>query len=111
MKASTLLGLILFGLGCTTTPAGHNRQVAMEDFLFAPESLEVAVGDTVTWTNQGSYQHSTTSGQPGTPDGKWDSGLLGHGGAFAYVFTSAGNYHYYCQVHGALGMKGVISAK
>ena len=47
----------------------------------------------------------------GAPDGKWDSGLLGHGGAFAYVFTSAGNYHYYCQVHGALGMKGVISAK
>ena len=111
MKAVAVLGFILLGCGCTTTPTNGPNPVAMEDFRFAPESLDVAVGDTVTWTNQGSYQHSSTSGQPGAPDGKWDSGLLGHGGAFAYVFTTAGNYHYYCQLHGAMGMKGVISAK
>lgn len=111
MKAVAFLGLILLGIGCTTTPAGHNQQVAMEDSRFAPESLEVAVGDTVTWVNQGAVQHSTTSGEVGAPDGKWDSGLLSSGGSFAYVFTAAGNYHYYCQLHGAMGMKGVVSAK
>ncbi len=111
MKAVALLGLVLLGLGCNTPPAGHNHQVAMQDFAFAPDSLEVAVGDTVTWVNQGAVQHSATSGEVGTPDGKWDSGLLSTGGSFMHVFTAAGNYHYYCLLHGAMGMKGVISAK
>jgi len=111
VKAVALLGLILLGLGCNTPPTGHNHQVAMQDFVFAPDSLEVAVGDTVTWVNQGAVQHSATSGDVGAPDGKWDSGLLSAGGSFMHVFTAAGNYHYYCQLHGAMGMKGVISAK
>ena len=111
MKAVTLLGLVLLGLGCTTTHAGRNQQVAMQDYVFAPESLAVAVGDTVTWVNQGAAQHSATSGEVGAPDGKWDSGLLSTGGSFMHVFTAAGNYHYYCLLHGSMGMKGVISAK
>jgi plastocyanin len=111
MKAVAILGLILLGFACTKTPAGHNLQVAMQDFVFAPESLEVAVGDTVTWVNQGANQHTSTSGEVGAPDGKWDSGVLSSGGSFIHVFTDAGNFHYYCQIHGAMGMKGVISAK
>jgi len=111
MKAVALLGLILLELGCTATPVGHNQQVAMRDFVFAPDSLEVAVGDTVTWVNQGAVQHSATSGEVGAPDGKWDSGLLSTGGSFMHVFAAVGNYHYYCQLHGSAGMKGVISAR
>jgi plastocyanin len=83
----------------------------MQDFHFTPESLDVAVGDTVTWLNQGASQHTTTSGEVGAPDGKWDSGVLSSGGSFMHVFTAAGNYHYHCQFHGPMGMKGVISAK
>ena len=111
MKAVTLLGLIILVLGCATTPAGHNQQVAMQDFHFSPESLEVAVGDTVTWVNQSADQHTSTSGEVGAPDGKWDSGVLSSGGSFTFVFTAAGNYHYHCQFHGPMGMKGLISAK
>jgi len=47
----------------------------------------------------------------GAPNGKWDSGLLSSGGSFGHVFAAAGNYHDYCQIHDAMGMKGVISAK
>jgi plastocyanin len=111
MKAVIVLGLILLGFACTKTPAGHNLQVAMQDFQFSPDSLEVAVGDTVTWVNQGASQHTTTSGEIGAPDGKWDSGVLSSGGSFAHVFAAAGNFHYFCQIHAAMGMKGVISAK
>ena len=111
MKAAILPGLLLLAFGCTSTPAGHNHQVAMQDYRFAPDSLEVAVGDTVTWVNEGAYQHSSTSGEVGAPDGKWDSGLLSTGASFAHVFTVAGNYHYYCTLHGSMGMKGVISAR
>jgi plastocyanin len=37
--------------------------------------------------------------------------VLSSGGQYMHVFAAAGNYHYYCQIHGAMGMKGVISAK
>jgi plastocyanin len=111
VKAVALLGLMLLGFGCTKTPVDHNHQVAMRDFNFSPESLDVAVGDTVTWMNQGDNQHTTTSGEVGAPDGKWDSGVLSSGGSFMYVFATAGNYHYYCQLHGSMGMKGVVSTK
>ena len=111
MKTVAVLGLMLLGYACTSTPAGHSHQVVMEDFQFVPESLAVGVGDTVTWLNQGASQHTTTSGEVGAPDGKWDSGVLSTGGSFMHVFTAAGNYHYYCQIHGSMGMKGVISAK
>jgi len=111
MKAAAVLGLILLGIACNKTPVSYTHEVAMQDFSFAPESTEVAVGDTVTWVNRGAVEHSTTSGEVGSPDGKWDSGLLATGGSFAYVFTTAGNFHYYCRLHGAMGMKGVISAR
>jgi plastocyanin len=111
MRAAIAGSLILLAFACTTTPASHNHQVAMRDFSFDPESIEVAVGDTVTWLNQGAYQHTTTSGEVGAPDGKWDSGVLSSGGSFAYVFTTAGNYHYFCLIHAAMGMKGVVSAR
>ena len=111
MKAVGVLGLILLAFGCTKTPVDHHHQVAMKDFSFSPESLDVAVGDTVTWENQGANPHTSTSGEVGVPDGIWDSGVLSSGGSFMYVFTTAGNYHYYCQLHASMGMKGVISAK
>jgi plastocyanin len=71
----------------------------MEDFRFVPESLGVAIGDTVTWLNKSTNQHTTTSGEIGAPDGEWDSGVFSLGGEFMHVFTAAGNY-YYCQFHG-----------
>jgi plastocyanin len=109
MLSALVLSVVM--VACTKAPAGHNLQVAMQDFVFAPESLEVAVGDTVTWVNQGASRHTSTSGEIGAPDGKWDSGVLPSGGSFAYVFTVAGNYHNYCQPHVSMGMKGVVTAK
>ena len=111
MRAVAVLGLILLAFACTKSPGTHHSQVAMQDFHFTPDSLDVAVGDTVTWQNQGASQHTTTSGEVGAPDGKWDSDVLSSGGSFMHVFTAAGNYHYYCQIHGSMGMTGVISAK
>ena len=111
MRMVAALCLILLGCGCTRNPAGHHQQVGMRDFHFSPDSLEVAVGDTVTWVNQSADQHTTTSGEVGAPDGKWDSGVLSPGMEFTHVFDAAGNYHYHCEFHGPIGMKGVISVK
>ncbi|MBI1828535.1 MAG: PEFG-CTERM sorting domain-containing protein [Thaumarchaeota archaeon] len=68
---------------------------------FDPANAQVAPGDTVTWTNDDTASHTVTSGNPndnqtGTV---FDSTLVKAGGTFAFKFTDAGTYNYFCQVH------------
>ncbi|MCX6843977.1 MAG: plastocyanin/azurin family copper-binding protein [candidate division WOR-3 bacterium] len=89
--------------------AGNARhQVAMLEFHFQPESLNVFTGDTVTWVNKGNLPHTTTSGVDGKPDGLWDTKHLARGESFSYVFSQPGTYRYFCRPHHGLGMKGVV---
>jgi nitrite reductase (NO-forming) len=71
---------------------------------FAPNPVQVSVGDTVTWTNEDTQPHTVTSGQNGQPDGKFDSSpnfnpLIAPAGTFSHTFTEAGEYPYYCALH------------
>jgi plastocyanin len=113
------VALSLVMMGCThavrseTGSPGHaagnlRNQVAMLEFRFRPESLNVFVGDTVTWVAKGNFPHTTTSGVNGKPDGLWDTKHLARGKSFSYVFTQPGTYHYFCRPHKGLGMKGVV---
>ena len=95
--------------GSGNTSAGEPKnQVAMLEFHFQPESLNVKTGDTVTWVNKGNFPHTTTSGVDGKPDGLWDTKHLARGESFSHVFSQPGTYHYFCRPHHGLGMKGVI---
>ena len=65
------------------------------------ESLTVAVGDTLRWTNRDRQEHTTTS-----TEGEWDSGTLlqafeqgGVGGMFDHTFTTVGTFAYICTIH------------
>jgi len=89
----------------TTTPAtetkaaaasGKSIEVMIENYAYSPASLEVSVGDTVTWMNMDTAPHTVTvtSG----PE-KFDSGNLQKGESFSYTFKKAGTYAYYCAVH------------
>jgi plastocyanin len=86
----------------------------MIDFGFAPQNATIAVGDTVTWTNTGSFAHTTTSGTTtgGTrhPDGLWDSGSMLPGKSFSHVFAQAGTFPYYCTPH-YTSMTGTVTVK
>ncbi len=102
--------ILLAAVSCKSSNPAATHEVVMKDFSFSPESLNVSVADTVTWVNDGAVDHTTTSGEVGSPDGKWDSGVMAPGADFTHVFTTAGNFHYYCALHGAsYGMKGVIA--
>ena len=74
---------------------------------FSPSSLTINVGDTVTWV-WAAPEHSTTSGNSCTADGKWDSGVQNDPFSFSFTFTSAGTYPYFCTVHCSIGMTGQI---
>jgi len=72
------------------------KQVMIENFVYSPAALTIAVGDTVTWTNMDEAPHTVTvtSG----PE-KFASPTLQKGETFTHTFTKAGTYQYYCAVH------------
>ena len=86
-------------IAVNTTAVG----VSIVDFAFNPSDLTIAAGTTVTWTNNGTFQHTSTSDA-----GLWDSGTLNTGQSFAYTFNTPGIYTYHCTFH-KLSMHGTIT--
>lgn len=75
------------------TPA-RAASVAIQDFAFAPASVEVDPGETITWTNHDSARHTVTSDA-----GLFDSGSMGQGATFDLTPTEPGTYGYLCTIH------------
>ncbi len=73
--------------------------VSMVDFSFNPSTVNINVGDTVMWVNNGTVQHTSTSGTSCTADGKWNSGALNPGQTFQHVFSTAGTFPFFCSFH------------
>ena len=69
---------------------------------FVPERVEVAVGETVTWTNRDFVPHTVTA--PGI-----ESGDLAEGKSWSMVAKEKGEIAYICRLHPV--MKGVIVVK
>jgi plastocyanin len=74
--------------------ATGGANVAIVDFTFDPANLEVAVGDTVTWTNADPTAHTATA-----DDGSFDSGNIDTDGTFEFTFEEAGEFTYICEIH------------
>ena len=87
----------------SATAGAAAAEVKIVDFGFAPDTLAVPVGTTVTWRNTG-LQHTTTS-----VDKVWDSGSLATGATFSFTFAKPGSYEYRCTFHPA--MKGAIEVR
>jgi glucose/arabinose dehydrogenase/plastocyanin len=73
-------------------------EITVDDFFFDPPMVNIDPGDTVTWTNLGSMQHTSTSGAGCIPDGLWDSGILDPGESFSLTFDEEGEFPYLCNV-------------
>ena len=69
---------------------------------FSPDAVDVAVGTTVTWTNNDSIAHTSTSDGAG-----WDSGAIAPRAQFSMTFQNAGPFPYHCAIHP--GMVGTIT--
>ncbi len=77
--------------------------VDIANFAFNPVTIEVKVGDTVTWTNSDGFAHTATQKPSGSG---FQSGTLKPGESFSYTFDTAGTFDYYCEFHS--GMKGQV---
>ena len=85
--------------------------------VFVPDTVNIAVGDTVRWTWMASG-HSVTSGPPCVPDSQYCSpndmncfpGTTSDVGfVYTHTFTQPGTYAYHCIVHCPIGMTGLVN--
>jgi len=68
--------------------------VTIQDFAFGPQTLEIAAGTTVTFTNNDSAPHTATA-----DDGSFDTGQLDQGASASVTFDTPGTYTYVCAFH------------
>jgi amicyanin len=80
--------------------------------FYDPTPANVAVGTTVTWTNNDATLHTVYSG---TPDDSANGGKLFQstymtkGQTFEHKFDTAGTFDYYCTLHPFMIGKVVVS--
>jgi len=101
--AAMALAAVLAAAGCSDPPA-RVHAVAMRGFQYVPATLNVAVGDTVAWTNEDVVPHTATAA-----DRAWDTGSLEAKGSGRVVIARAGTHRYGCAFHP--GMKAEVVAR
>jgi amicyanin len=68
--------------------------------FYDPSPANVAVGTTVTWTNNDATLHTVYSGSPTQDSGKlFQSPFMAKGKTFTHTFDTAGTFDYYCTLH------------
>lgn len=91
--------------GQTQTPGKiETTEVMMQNYLFVPQDIRIATGDTVTWTNDDRVTHTVVG-----DNGEFDSGELAPGETFNHTFEEAGVVSYSCTIHP--GMIGSVTVE
>jgi plastocyanin len=94
--------------------ANHNVTVGGAGLVFTPNQLNIAVGDTITFTNAGGL-HNVVSNDAGF---RCATSCQGNGGnvntanwVATVTFNTAGTFNYFCDAHGGagFGMAGTVT--
>ena len=101
--------VLSFGLSKSSHAASEQNsskeqyQVKIDNFSFGPQTLTVAPGTTVTWTNNDDVPHTVVS-----DDKVFKSKALDTDDKFSYTFDKPGTYNYFCSVHPKMTAKVVV---
>jgi len=87
----------------TSTPSSEQASVNISGFAFVPQTLRVATGTKVTWTNNDSVNHTITSN-----DNLFESGTISKGATFSFTFTQSGTFEYHCKIHPSMTGKIIV---
>jgi plastocyanin len=74
--------------------AAEPNQILVKDFMFAPTSLTVKAGSTVTWANKDDEPHTVVS-----DTGLFRSSAMDTNESFSFEFDKPGTYHFTCSIH------------
>ncbi|MEX2619342.1 MAG: plastocyanin/azurin family copper-binding protein [Egibacteraceae bacterium] len=103
--SAMLLALAGCSDGGETSPAENGdaaastTTVSVDDNVFEPDSVDVSVGDTVTWEWVGTQPHNVRADD-------FESDLQTEG-TFEHTFEEVGTHSYVCTVHP--GMEGTVN--
>jgi plastocyanin len=78
-----------------TSQSATTVQVTIQNFAFSPQTITIAPGTKVVWTQKDSAPHTVTSDNNAFPA----SNDLSSGQTYSYTFTKPGKYPYHCAVH------------
>jgi plastocyanin len=104
LKLTSLAAAAMVSVMFAGSALAADHAVSISGMKFNPPTLEVAAGDTVTFTNEDSAPHTATAN-----DGSFDTGRLSRGESATVTIGAAGTFDYICSVHPS--MKGQIVAK
>ena len=76
----------------SAAPAANH--ITIKDFMFAPSSITIKAGTTVTWVNEDEEPHTVVSAT-----GLFRSQAIDTKESFAYKFDKPGEYHFICTIH------------
>jgi plastocyanin len=93
MLLGPLVGALLaYGAVAAQEPA--TDEVKIDNFVFNPQELTVAVGTTVKFVNHDDIPHTVVDKNKG-----FRSKALDTDDSFSFTFASAGTYDYFCGLH------------
>ncbi|MEK6840504.1 MAG: cupredoxin family copper-binding protein [Nanoarchaeota archaeon] len=87
-----------------TTTQPQEYSVEIKGFAFSPSTLTIKKGDTVTWTNMDSTQHTVTSDS----GNELDSSFLSVSQSYSHTFAQVGTFSYHCKPHPGMKAKIVV---
>ncbi len=123
LLTAALPGCICLSLLLPSRAVAATHHIVITDNAFTPSSIAIAEGDEVSWEWQAVDPHNVYLGRiPGeTPmpyDGAFSSPLAINNYTYSVTFSREflnsnpspdGDYHFYCQPHFTMGMRGVVA--
>lgn len=96
---------LLLAACCATAlaRAGTGHVIVIDAMAFKPDTLEVRVGDTVTWTNKDPFPHTAASTKP-----LFKSPEIGSGKSWKMVVRGKGQIDYICTLHPTMKARLVV---
>lgn len=98
--------LVALGIALAFQPlhAADGPRVKIANFTFAPQTLVVKAGTTVTFENDDDIPHVVVA-----TDGSFRSKALDTGDTYAFTFTKSGDFPYFCGIHPQMQGKITVS--
>ena len=94
--ALAITGLLALSLAAAVAAANQNVSIKElnEKYAYTPADKTVALGDTVTWTNDSDAPHTVDA-----DDGSFELAQFNEGASVKHTFNTAGTIAYHCDIH------------
>jgi plastocyanin len=105
LLASTLGGAVLaVALSAHAAPAPMT--INIDNFTFAPATLVIPAGTTITWVNRDDVPHTAVADDHKT----FRSKPLDTDDKYSFTFATPGTYPYFCSIHPHMTAKIIVKA-